>query len=64
MNMFMVGKLVMILFTVFGFESEYAEGKLMSGLDALDDGYARKAGFRYDKELSKDLELTVAGDCN
>ena len=40
---------------------EYAEGKLMSGLDALDDGYARKAGFRYDKELSKDLELTVAG---
>ena len=33
----------------------------MSGLDALDDGYARKAGFRYDKELSKDLELTIAG---
>ena len=33
----------------------------MSGLPARDDGYARKAGFRFDKELAVDLDLTIAG---
>ena len=28
---------------------------------AHDDGYARKAGFRFDKELGSDLDLTIAG---
>ena len=28
-------------------------------MDARDDGYARKAGFRFDKELSADLDLTL-----
>ena len=42
-------------------DQEYAEGKLVSGMDARDDGYARKAGFRFDKELGSDLDLTVAG---
>jgi iron complex outermembrane recepter protein len=40
---------------------EYSEGKLLSGVDARDDGYARKAGFRFDKELGSDLGLTIAG---
>ena len=42
-------------------DQEYAEGKLVSGMDARDDGYARKAGFRFDKELGSDLDLTIAG---
>jgi outer membrane receptor protein involved in Fe transport len=42
-------------------DQEYSEGKLISGLDARDDGYARKAGFRFDKELGSDLDLTIAG---
>ena len=42
-------------------DQEYSEGELMSGLPARDDGYARKAGFRYDKELGMDLDLTIAG---
>ena len=40
---------------------EYAEGTLDSGLPARDDGYLRKAGFRYDKELGSDLNLYLAG---
>lgn len=40
---------------------EYAEGELISGLPARDDGSFRKVGFRYDKMLSADVELTVAG---
>ena len=39
---------------------EYAEGTLDSGLPARDDGYLRKFGFRYDKELGSDLNLFVA----
>ena len=35
--------------------------ELMSGLPARDDGYARKAGFRYDKSLNSDLDFTFAG---
>ena len=42
-------------------DQEYSEGELMSGLPARDDGYARKAGFRFDKELAMDLDLTIAG---
>ena len=42
-------------------DQEYAEGELMSGLPARDDGYARKAGFRYDKSLGPDLDFTFAG---
>lgn len=42
-------------------DQEYSEGELMSGLPARDDGYARKAGFRFDKEISMDLDLTIAG---
>ena len=42
-------------------DQEYSEGKLISGLDAHDDGYARKAGFRFDRELGSDLDLTIAG---
>jgi iron complex outermembrane receptor protein len=42
-------------------DQEYSEGKLISGLDARDDGFARKAGFRFDKELGSDLDLTIAG---
>ena len=42
-------------------DQEYAEGELMSGLRARDDGYARKAGFRYDKALGPDLDFTFAG---
>ena len=42
-------------------DQEYSEGELMSGLPARDDGYARKAGFRFDKELAIDLDLTIAG---
>ena len=42
-------------------DQEYSEGKLISGMDARDDGYARKAGFRFDKELNSDLDLTIAG---
>lgn len=40
---------------------EYAEGELISGLPARDDGSFRKVGFRYDKILSPNLDLTVAG---
>lgn len=40
---------------------EYAEGTLDSGSPARDDGYLRKAGFRYDKELESDLNFYVAG---
>ena len=36
---------------------EYAEGTLDSGSPARDDGYLRKAGFRYDKELESDLNF-------
>ena len=42
-------------------DQEYAEGTLNSGLSAKDDGYFRKAGFRYDKTLSRDLDFTFAG---
>lgn len=42
-------------------DQEYAEGELMSGLPARDDGYARKAGFRYDRALGPDLDFTFAG---
>lgn len=42
-------------------DQEYSEGELMSGLPARDDGYARKAGFRFDKQLGMDLDLTIAG---
>ena len=42
-------------------DQEYSEGELMSGMAARDDGYARKAGFRFDKELAMDLDLTIAG---
>jgi iron complex outermembrane receptor protein len=42
-------------------DQEYSEGKLISGMDARDDGYARKAGFRFDKQLNADLDLTIAG---
>ena len=42
-------------------DQEYAEGELMSGLPARDDGYARKAGFRYDKSLNSDIDFTFAG---
>ena len=41
---------------------EYAEGTLDSGLPARDDGYLRKAGFRYDKELEPDLISTCPVD--
>ena len=40
---------------------EYAEGTLDSGNPARDDGYLRKFGFRFDKELASDLNLYVAG---
>jgi outer membrane receptor protein involved in Fe transport len=40
---------------------EYAEGTLNSGLPARDDGYLRKGGFRYDKELGSDLNFYLAG---
>jgi len=42
-------------------DQEYAEGTLDSGLPALDDGYLRKAGFRFDKELNSDLNFYIAG---
>ncbi len=42
-------------------DQEYAEGELLSGLPARDDGYFRKAGFRYDKMLSPNLDLTFSG---
>ena len=41
---------------------EYAEGTLDSGSPARDDGYLRKAGFRYDKELESDLNFYLAVD--
>lgn len=41
-------------------DQEYSEGELMSGLPARDDGFARKAGFRFDKEIAMDLDLTIA----
>ncbi len=40
---------------------EYSEGELISGMPARDDGFARKAGFRYDKILGPDLDFTFAG---
>ena len=42
-------------------DQEYSEGTLDSGHPARDDGYLRKAGFRYDKELNSDLNLYIAG---
>ena len=48
-------------YRVWARNQEYAEGTLDSGLPARDDGYLRKAGFRYDKELGPDLNLYVAG---
>ena len=48
-------------YRVWVLDQEYAEGELMSGLPARDDGYARKGGFRFDKELGMDLDLTIAG---
>ena len=40
---------------------EYTEGSLDSGRSARDDGYLRKFGFRYDKEVASDLNFYVAG---
>ena len=48
-------------YRVWARDQEYAEGELMSGLPARDDGYARKAGFRFDKNLGRDLDFTFAG---
>jgi outer membrane receptor protein involved in Fe transport len=42
-------------------DQEYAEGTLNSGIPARDDGYLRKAGFRFDKELNSDLNFYIAG---
>jgi len=42
-------------------DQEYAEGTLDSGLPARDNGYLRKAGFRFDKELNSDLNFYIAG---
>ena len=42
-------------------DQEYAEGTLDSGLPARDDGYLRKAGFRFDKKLNSDLNFFIAG---
>jgi outer membrane receptor protein involved in Fe transport len=42
-------------------DQEYAEGTLNSGLPARDDGYLRKAGFRFDKRLNSDLNFYIAG---
>ena len=42
-------------------DQEYAEGTLDSGLPARDDGYLRKAGFRFDKEFNSDLNFYIAG---
>ena len=42
-------------------DQEYAEGTLDSGMPARDDGYLRKAGFRFDKELNSDLNFYIAG---
>ena len=42
-------------------DQEYVEGKLDSGVPARDDGYLRKAGFRFDAELGKDLNYYIAG---
>ena len=42
-------------------DQEYAESNLLSGLPARDDGYGRKVGFRYDKALGMDFDLTVSG---
>ena len=42
-------------------DQEYAEGTLESGLPARDDGYLRKAGFRYDTEIGSDLNFYIAG---
>ena len=42
-------------------DQEYAEGTLASGLPARDDGYLRKAGFRFDKQMDRDLNFYVAG---
>ena len=39
---------------------EYTEGTLKSGQPARDDGYLQKFGFRFDKELTPDLNLFVA----
>ena len=42
-------------------DQEYAESELLSGMPARDDGYGRKIGFRYDKNLGNDLDFSVAG---
>ena len=42
-------------------DQEYAEGTLDSGLSARDDGYLRKAGFRFDGELGRDLSYYISG---
>lgn len=42
-------------------DQEYAEGTLNSGLPAHDDGYLRKAGFRYDNKLGSDLNFYISG---
>ena len=42
-------------------DQEYGEGTLDSGLPARDDGYLRKAGVRFDKELNSDVNFYIAG---
>ena len=42
-------------------DQEYAEGTLDSGLSARDDGYLRKAGFRFDGELGRDISYYISG---
>ena len=42
-------------------DQEYIEGTLDSGLPARDDGYLRKAGFRFDGELGSDLSYYISG---
>ncbi|MBT7651400.1 MAG: TonB-dependent receptor, partial [Opitutae bacterium] len=42
-------------------DQEYIEGTLNSGLPARDDGYLRKAGFRFDGELGSDLSYYISG---
>ena len=59
--MFMAGKSPKTVFIVWFPKPGICGGTLDSGLPARDDGYLRKFGFRYDKELSSDLNLFVAG---
>ena len=42
-------------------DQEYVEGTLNSGLPARDDGYLRKAGFRYDTRIGSDIDFYIAG---